>query len=151
MAHVRSRFDVRRSSVAIAALLVSALTAGTAAAQQTQTQTQPFEPQVGQAGKDVVWVPTAEALVEKMLDLAKITAQDFVMDLGSGDGRNVIGAAKRGARAIGVEFNSQMVELSRDGTGCRLGFHQLVLGTRGARIDKHSDRPGALHQLVQQP
>src|SRR5436190_3307652 len=113
MAHVRSRFDVRRSSAAIAALLVSALTAGTVAAQQTQTQTQPFEPQVGQAGKDVVWVPTAEALVEKMLDLAKITAQDFVMDLGSGDGRNVIGAAKRGARAIGVEFNSQMVELSR--------------------------------------
>src|SRR5829696_4999058 len=78
MAHFRSSFDT------IAALLVSALTAGTAAAQQTQTQTQPFEPQVGQAGKDVVWVPTAEALVEKMLDLAKITPQDVVMDLGSG-------------------------------------------------------------------
>ena len=114
MAHFRSSFDVRRSSIAtIAALLVSALTAGTAAAQQTQTQTQPFEPQVGQAGKDVVWVPTAEALVEKMLDLAKITPQDVVMDLGSGDGRNVIGAAKRGARAVGFEFNPQMVELSR--------------------------------------
>jgi len=114
MAHFRSSFDVRRWSIAtIAALLVSALTAGTAAAQQTQTQTQPFEPQVGQAGKDVVWVPTAEALVEKMLDLAKITSQDVVMDLGSGDGRNVIGAAKRGARAVGFEFNPQMVELSR--------------------------------------
>ena len=114
MAHFRSWFDVRRSSIAtIAALLVSALTAGTAAAQQTQTQTQPFEPQVGQAGKDVVWVPTAEALVEKMLDLAKITPQDVVMDLGSGDGRNVIGAARRGARAVGFEFNPQMVELSR--------------------------------------
>jgi SAM-dependent methyltransferase len=114
MAHFRSSFDVRRWSIAtIAALLVSALTAGTAAAQQTQTQTQPFEPQVGQAGKDVVWVPTDEKLVEKMLDIAKITAQDFVMDLGSGDGRNVIGAAKRGATAVGVEFNPQMVELSR--------------------------------------
>jgi len=114
MAHFRSWFDVRRSSIAIiAALLVSALTAGTAAAQQTQTQTQPFEPQVGQAGKDVVWVPTSEALVEKMLDLAKITPQDVVMDLGSGDGRNVIGAARRGARAVGFEFNPQMVELSR--------------------------------------
>ena len=114
MAHFRSSFDVRRWSIAtIAALLVSALTAGTAAAQQTQTQTPPFEPQVGQAGKDVVWVPTAEALVEKMLDLAKITSQDVVMDLGSGDGRNVIGAAKRGARAVGFEFNPQMVELSR--------------------------------------
>jgi SAM-dependent methyltransferase len=114
MAQFRSSFGVRRSSASIlAALLVSALTAGTAAAQQTQTQTQPFEPQVGQAGKDVVWVPTAEALVEKMLDLAKITPQDVVMDLGSGDGRNVIGAAKRGARAVGFEFNPQMVELSR--------------------------------------
>jgi len=114
MAQFRSPFGGRRSSASIlAALLVSALTAGTAAAQQAQTQTQPFEPQVGQAGKDVVWVPTAEALVEKMLDLAKITPQDVVMDLGSGDGRNVIGAAKRGARAVGFEFNPQMVELSR--------------------------------------
>ena len=113
MPDCRSSFDVRRSSRAlITALLVGALTAGSAAAQQTQTQT-PFEPQVGQPGKDVVWVPTAEALVEKMLDLAKITPQDFVMDLGSGDGRNVIAAAKRGARAVGVEYNPQMVELSR--------------------------------------
>jgi hypothetical protein len=117
MPDCRSSFAVRRSSRAlITALLVGALTAGSAAAPQTQTQTQtqtPFEPQVGQPGKDVVWVPTAEALVEKMLDLAKITPQDFVMDLGSGDGRNVIAAAKRGARAVGVEYNPQMVELSR--------------------------------------
>ena len=116
MSDCRSSFDVRRSSIAlITALLVSVLNAATAFAQQTQTQTQtPFEPQVGQAGKDVVWVPTDQQLVEKMLDIAKITAQDFVMDLGSGDGRNIIGAAKRGARAIGVEYNPQMVELSRE-------------------------------------
>jgi hypothetical protein len=115
MAQFCSSFDVQRSSKALlTALLVSALIAGTATAQQTQTQTQtPFEPQVGQAGKDVVWVPTDEKLVEKMLDIAKITPQDFVMDLGSGDGRNIIGAAKRGARAVGVEYNPQMVELSR--------------------------------------
>ena len=94
---------------ACSALIVVSL-AGPAAAQQAQT---PFEPQVGQPGKDVVWVPTDEQLVEKMLDLAKITPQDFVMDLGSGDGRNVIAAARRGARAVGVEFNPQMVELSR--------------------------------------
>jgi precorrin-6B methylase 2 len=68
---------------------------------------------VGQAGKDVVWVPTPPELVERMLDLAQVTAQDFVMDLGSGDGRNVIAAAKRGARAVGVEYNPQMVGLSR--------------------------------------
>jgi hypothetical protein len=77
-----------------------------------QTQ-KPFEPQVGQPGKDVVWVPTNQALVEKMLDLAKVTPQDVVMDLGSGDGRTVITAAKRGATGIGVEFNPDMVALSR--------------------------------------
>jgi SAM-dependent methyltransferase len=76
-------------------------------------QDKPFEPTVGQAGKDVVWVPTPDALVERMLDLAKVTPQDFVMDLGSGDGRNIIAAAKRGARALGVEYNPNMVELSR--------------------------------------
>jgi SAM-dependent methyltransferase len=73
---------------------------------------QPFKPVVGQEGKDVVWVPTPETLVNKMLDLAKVTPQDFVIDLGSGDGRNVIAAAKRGARALGVEFNPRMVELA---------------------------------------
>ena len=114
MTACRSTFDVRRSSLSIiTALLASVLSASVAAAQQTQTQSPPFEPQVGQAGKDVVWVPTDEKLVEKMLDIAKITPQDFVMDLGSGDGRNVIAAAKRGATAVGVEFNPQMVELSR--------------------------------------
>jgi SAM-dependent methyltransferase len=81
--------------------------AGTAAAQE------PFEPQVGQAGKDVVWVPTPAVLVERMLDLAQVTGDDFVMDLGSGDGRNVIAAARRGARALGVEYNPDMVALSR--------------------------------------
>jgi precorrin-6B methylase 2 len=73
----------------------------------------PFEPRVGQPGKDVVWVPTPQALVDKMLDMAKITPNDFVMDLGSGDGRTVITAAKRGARAMGVEFNPDMVDLSK--------------------------------------
>jgi precorrin-6B methylase 2 len=77
------------------------------------TEQKPFEPTVGQSGKDVVWVPTPAAVVEKMLDMAKVTPQDFVMDLGSGDGRNIIAAAKRGANALGVEFNPDMVELSR--------------------------------------
>jgi precorrin-6B methylase 2 len=76
-------------------------------------QTKPFEPTPGQPGKDVVWVPTPQELVEKMLDMAKVTPQDIVMDLGSGDGRNIIGAAKRGARSFGVEFNPEMVALSR--------------------------------------
>ena len=72
-----------------------------------------YEPVVGQEGKDVVWVPTPPALLDKMLDMAGVTARDFVMDLGSGDGRNVIAAAKRGARALGVEYNPDMVELSK--------------------------------------
>ena len=77
-----------------------------------QAADESFKPTVGQEGKDVVWVPTPPALVEKMLDLAKVTPQDFVMDLGSGDGRNIIAAAKRGARALGVELNPNMVEYS---------------------------------------
>ncbi len=77
-----------------------------------EQQPQPFEPVIGQAGKDVVWVPTPATLVEKMLDMAAVTAQDVVMDLGSGDGRNIIAAARRGARAIGFEFNPEMVTLS---------------------------------------
>jgi precorrin-6B methylase 2 len=68
---------------------------------------------VGQEGKDVVWVPTPDVMVQKMLDMVRVTPQDLVMDLGSGDGRMIIAAAKRGARAIGVEFNPKMVELSR--------------------------------------
>jgi SAM-dependent methyltransferase len=71
------------------------------------------EPDIGQAGKDVIWVPTPPELVEKMMDLAQVTTQDFVVDLGSGDGRNVIAAAKRGARALGVEFDDNLVAVSR--------------------------------------
>ena len=88
-----------------------------------------YEPKVGQAGKDVVWVPSPESTVEKMLDVAKVTPQDFVVDLGSGDGRNVIAAAKRGARGLGVEYNPDMVELSKRnaqkaGVGDRAQFVQ---------------------------
>jgi SAM-dependent methyltransferase len=73
-----------------------------------------YQPQVGQEGKDVVWVPTPQALVDKMLDLAKVIADDFVIDLGSGDGRTVITAAKRGAKALGIEYNPEMVALSKE-------------------------------------
>jgi SAM-dependent methyltransferase len=78
-----------------------------------QEEAKPFEPTVGQEGKDVVWVPTPYVLVEKMLDMVKLTPRDYVIDLGSGDGRNIIAAAKRGARGHGVEWNNDMVELSR--------------------------------------
>jgi len=74
---------------------------------------QEYEPSIGQEGKDVIWVPTPDNLIEAMLDAAKVTAADTVIDLGSGDGRIVIAAAKRGARATGFEYNPDMVELSR--------------------------------------
>ena len=92
-----------------ATLVACALGIAAAAAQEAQQ----FEPVVGQPGKDVVWVPTPEAMVEKMLDVAKVTPQDYVIDLGSGDGRNIIAAAKRGARGHGVEYNQDMVDLSK--------------------------------------
>lgn len=91
--------------------LVAALAAAPAWA-QTAVQ-EPYKPTVGQEGKDVVWVPTTDAMVQKMLDHAKVTAQDFVMDLGSGDGRMIIAAAKRGARGLGVEFNADMVDFAK--------------------------------------
>lgn len=86
---------------------------GNVYAQQEVQADKNFEPYSGQAGKDVVWVPTPQVLVEKMLDIAKVTPSDFVIDLGSGDGRTVITAAKRGAKARGVEFNPNMVALSK--------------------------------------
>ncbi len=76
-------------------------------------QTTEYKPEVFQAGKDVVWVPTADELVNKMLDMAKVTKNDVVYDLGSGDGRTVIAAAKRGVRAYGIEYNPDLVELSK--------------------------------------
>lgn len=97
----------------ILSLVTLAFTASATFAQATATGQKPFEPQVGQAGKDVVWVPTPQAVVDKMLDMAKVTKSDVVYDLGSGDGRTVITAAKRGATAMGIEYNPDMVELSK--------------------------------------
>jgi SAM-dependent methyltransferase len=95
----------------IAVVLFCSLSALPAGAQQTAPK--PFEPVSGQAGKDVVWVPSPPEMVNKMMEMARVTPADFVIDLGSGDGRNVIAAAKLGARSLGVEFNPDMVALSR--------------------------------------
>jgi Methyltransferase domain len=88
-----------------------------------------FEPRIGQEGKDVVWVPTAQMLVERMLEMAKATPQDYVIDLGSGDGRTVITAAKRGIKAHGIEYNPEMVALAKsnaakEGVGDKVTFVQ---------------------------
>ncbi len=95
-----------------AATLALAAFAATAFAQM-QVKDREFSPQVGQAGKDVIWVPTPEDLVERMLRMAQTTPKDFVVDLGSGDGRTVIAAAKKfGARSLGIEFTPELVDLS---------------------------------------
>jgi SAM-dependent methyltransferase len=80
--------------------------------QPTPQPQQPGDPRQGQAGKDVIWLPTPEALVERMLAMAQVGPKDVVYDLGSGDGRMVIAAAKRGAGAVGVEFNPELVTFS---------------------------------------
>jgi len=103
---------VSRGWMAIVVLMVAGSVSLQAQQAQQAQQVKPFQPEVGQSGKDVVWVPTPQALVDKMLDMAKVTPSDFLMDLGSGDGRTVITAAKRGARALGIEYNPDMVDLS---------------------------------------
>jgi Methyltransferase domain len=92
-----------------AALFSFALIAAPAGAQDKK-----FEPHVGQAGKDVIWVPTPDEVVDRMLTMAQVGPNDFHMDLGSGDGKIVIAAAKRGARALGIEYNPDMVKLAQE-------------------------------------
>jgi SAM-dependent methyltransferase len=96
----------------VALALAFALLAGAASAQTAPAESKDYTPQVGQSGKDVVWVPTPDALVERMLRMARVGPKDYVIDLGSGDGRTVIAAAKLGARATGIEYNPDMVSLS---------------------------------------
>src|SRR5688500_15009945 len=109
----RGRSDMRAAlSLRRSLLLTLGLTLVTVSG-YAQTAAPTFKPEVGQAGKDVVWVPTPQALVDKMLDMAKVTPKDYVIDLGSGDGRTVITAAKRGSKALGIEYNPDMVELSK--------------------------------------
>jgi SAM-dependent methyltransferase len=99
---------IARRAVAVLALAAFAATACAQAQKKEE-----FTPQVGQAGKDVIWVPTPDDLVERMLRMAQTTPNDFVIDLGSGDGRIAIAAAKKfGARSMGIEYNPDMVELS---------------------------------------
>jgi SAM-dependent methyltransferase len=97
-------------------LLIAAALLLPVAGAEAQAQPQPalrdYEPRPYQNGKDVIWLPTPQELVEKMLDMAQVTADDFVIDLGSGDGRTAITAAKRGVRAMGIEYNPEMVEYS---------------------------------------
>lgn len=116
------------------AIAVSPLALAQPAATSDAITASALAPQVGQAGKDVIWVPTNQALVDRMLDLAKLSAQDRLVDLGSGDGRLVITAARRGAAARGIEFNPDLVALARrtadrEGVGGSVSFEQADIFT----------------------
>ena len=75
---------------------------------------QKFEPHVGQAGKDVIWVPTPDEVVERMLTMAQLGPNDIHFDLGAGDGKIAIAAAKRGANATGIEYNPDMAKYANE-------------------------------------
>jgi protein-L-isoaspartate O-methyltransferase len=94
-------------------VVVAALCASGAATLSAQAPAASSQPKLGQQGKDVVWIPSPAPTVTKMLDLARVTANDHVIDLGSGDGVTVIAAARRGATAMGVEFDKGLVDVSR--------------------------------------
>lgn len=73
-----------------------------------------YEPRLRQQGKDVMWLPTPDAMVLQMLRAAKVTRQDIVYDLGAGDGKIPIAAAKHfGARAVGIEYEPKMAALAQ--------------------------------------
>src|SRR3972149_474408 len=103
-------FSVRFGSFMVILLFVSSI--GLIA--QNLPQNNEFGLKEGIPGKDVIYITTKRELVDIMLDLAKVTPEDYVIDLGSGDGRTVIAAAKRGAHALGIEYNPDLVEYSKD-------------------------------------
>ena len=75
---------------------------------------QKYEPHVGQAGKDVIWVPTPDEVVDRMLIMAQVGPGDIHFDLGAGNGKIAIAAAKRGATATGIEYNPDMANYANE-------------------------------------
>lgn len=107
-----------RSFARLAALILAGITAFNPAGVVAQTADdygdEVYKPSMGQAGKDVIWIPTPPALITALLRAARVTKDDIVYDLGAGDGRIPIAAGKEfGARAIGIEYDANMAELAR--------------------------------------
>ena len=100
-------------STAVLLSVALALAASSAFAQTRAECEKNYKPQVGQAGKDVVWVPTPDELVARMLRMAQVTAKDIVFDLGAGDGKIAIAAGKLGATSTGIEYNPDMAKLAQ--------------------------------------
>jgi SAM-dependent methyltransferase len=106
-----ARTFARPLALAAACLLTAAFVADAEALDRKDCE-RDYKPQVGQSGKDVVWVPTPDELVQRMLRMAKVTPQDLVFDLGAGDGKIAIAAGKLGANAVGIEYNPDMAKLA---------------------------------------
>lgn len=107
-----SAFHRIAAALALGAVLVSPVTAQFSSASGLHGDEQ-YRPDVGQEGKDVIWVPTNDELVNKMLETAKVTSTDIVYDLGAGDGKIPIAAARKyGVRAVGIEYNPDMAALA---------------------------------------
>jgi Met-10+ like-protein len=105
------RFIRSSAAIALAGVLTAALVS--VDAKDRRECDRDYKPQVGQAGKDVVWVPTPDEVVQRMLRMAKVTPQDTVYDLGAGDGKIAIAAGKLGATAVGIEYNPDMARLAQ--------------------------------------
>jgi hypothetical protein len=101
---------MKLSRILLSALLIS----GMNLAYSTTPAAPAYTPVQGQAGKDVIWIPTPEVLIDKMLTAAKVTDKDKLFDLGAGDGIIAITAARKyGAQAVGIEFNPDMAQFAR--------------------------------------
>jgi len=119
-----SRFMRSSTAFALAGLLAAASV--NVDAQERQTCDRDYKPEVGQSGKDVVWVPTPDEVVQRMLNMAKVTPQDVVYDLGAGDGKIAIAAGKIGATSVGIEYNPEMAKLAQ----CYVQAEKLAGKTR---------------------
>lgn len=119
-----SRFIRSSTAIALAGLLAAAVVS--VDAKDRRECDRDYKPQVGQAGKDVVWVPTPDEIVQRMLRMAKVTPQDTVYDLGAGDGKIAIAAGKMGATAVGIEYNPDMAKLAQ----CYVQAEELTGKTR---------------------
>jgi hypothetical protein len=106
-----SRFIRSSTAIALAGVLAAAVVS--VDAKDRRECDRDYKPQVGQSGKDVVWVPTPDEVVQRMLRMAKVTPQDTVYDLGAGDGKIAIAAGKMGANAVGIEYNPDMAKLAQ--------------------------------------
>ena len=111
MSHSVSKFVRSTTAVALAGFLAAAAVNGNA--KERRDCDRDYKPQVGQSGKDVVWVPTPDEVVQRMLRMAKVTPQDVVYDLGAGDGKIAIAAGKLGAQSVGIEYNPDMAKLAQ--------------------------------------